>query len=239
MWHVALGSRQWIHQVAYPTTWYVALGWHVTEFAKTSAILEFYFWSRFRPYHCSRHVILYQSAKFLSKLDHTRQEKMTSCRFPRWRISAILDFMGSIMRTLKSPCTTSYRSSIETTALNCLVLRKSRFCILATDRWTGPLDEAALAAASGGLTKIELIWCTDFANDVEFVTNALTSCFTAALRLSRSSGSTFWNSFLPGSFVTAIDAKSGLLFFIYTPCNLSLRARIQGGPKNLTAFEIR
>jgi len=31
---------------------------------KTSAILEFYIWFRFRPYHRSRHVILHQSAKF-------------------------------------------------------------------------------------------------------------------------------------------------------------------------------
>ena len=36
-------------------------------------------------------------------------------------ISAILDFRGPIMFFLKSPCTTSYRSSIETIALNCLV----------------------------------------------------------------------------------------------------------------------
>ena len=27
--------------------WYVALGWHAIEFAKTSAILEFYIWFRF------------------------------------------------------------------------------------------------------------------------------------------------------------------------------------------------
>jgi len=83
-------------------------------------------------------------------------EKMTSCRFSRLRISAILDFRDSIMGSLKSPCTTSYRSSIETIALNCLVfLRKSRFCNLATDRqtnrWTAPMHEAALAVASGGL----------------------------------------------------------------------------------------
>jgi len=30
---------------------------------------------------------------FLSKSDHLQQKKMTSCRFSRWRISAILDFM--------------------------------------------------------------------------------------------------------------------------------------------------
>jgi len=40
------------------------LGWHASEFPKTSAILEFCFWFRFRPYHRSRPVILHQSAKF-------------------------------------------------------------------------------------------------------------------------------------------------------------------------------
>jgi len=55
--------------------------------------------------------------EMLSKLDHPQQKKMTSCQFSRWRISAILDFRDPIMGSLKSPCTTSYRSSI---ALNCL-----------------------------------------------------------------------------------------------------------------------
>jgi len=39
------------------------------------------------------------------------------------------------MGSWKSPCTTSYRSSIETVALKCLVF-EPRFCILATDRQT-------------------------------------------------------------------------------------------------------
>ena len=51
---------KWQH----PAMWYVALGWHATEFAQTSAILEFYIWFRFRPYHHSQHVILHQSLKF-------------------------------------------------------------------------------------------------------------------------------------------------------------------------------
>jgi len=73
----------------------------------------------------------------LSKLDHPRQKKMTSCLFSRWRISAILDCRDPIMGSLKSPCTTSYRSLIETIALNCLVFEKiAFFCILATDRQT-------------------------------------------------------------------------------------------------------
>ena len=75
--------------------------------------------------------------EILSKSEHPRQKKMTSCRCSRWRISAILDFRGPIMGSLKSPRMTSYRSSIETIALNCLVFEKiAFFCILATDRQT-------------------------------------------------------------------------------------------------------
>jgi len=78
---------------------------------------------------------------------------ITSCRFSRWRISAILEFRDPI-----SPCTTSYRSSIETIALNCLVFEKIAFLQFGdrqtnkqTNRRTCPLHEAAVAVASGGL----------------------------------------------------------------------------------------
>ena len=65
-------------------------------------------------------------------------EKMTSCRFSRRHISAILNFMGPIMGSLKSPCTTSYRSSIETIAVNYLVFEKIAFLTFwrQTDRQT-------------------------------------------------------------------------------------------------------
>jgi len=65
--------------------------------------------------------------EILFKSDHPQQEKMTSCRFSRWRISAILDSRGPIMGYLKNRCATSYKSSIETIALNCLVLQKMHF----------------------------------------------------------------------------------------------------------------
>ena len=66
--------------------------------------------------------------EILSKSDHPRQKKMTSCRFSRWWISAIFDFRDPVVGSFKSPCTTSYRSPIDTIALNCLVFfRKSRF----------------------------------------------------------------------------------------------------------------
>jgi len=103
-------------------------------------------------YQRSRHVILHQSAKFLSKSDHPRQKKMTSCRFSRWRISAILDFSGPIMGSLKSPRTISYRPSIDTIAVNCLFFEKIAFLHFGdrqTNRWTGPLMKT-LAVASGG-----------------------------------------------------------------------------------------
>ena len=92
---------------------------------------------------------------------------MTSCRFSRWRISAILDFRGPIIGSLRSPCTISYRSSIETIVLNCLVFEKNRVFVFwrptdeQTNRWTGPLHEAALAVASGGF----IIWSCTLAVD--------------------------------------------------------------------------
>jgi len=63
MSHVTLESWLWIHQVAAPCNVILALRWHAIEFAQTSAILEFYMVS-ISTHHRSRHVILYQSAKF-------------------------------------------------------------------------------------------------------------------------------------------------------------------------------
>jgi len=60
---------------------------------------------------------------FIQIGDRPWQKKMTSGRFSRWRISAILDFRGPIMGSFKSPCTTSYRSSI----LNCLLFENIAF----------------------------------------------------------------------------------------------------------------
>ena len=106
MWHVVLESWHRICQVAAPAMWQVAMGWHAIEFAETSAILKFYIWFRFRP-HTSPPSTCHSApvSEILSKSDHRRQKKMTSCRFSRWRISAILDFRDPIMDSLKSPIT--------------------------------------------------------------------------------------------------------------------------------------
>ena len=96
--------------------------------------------------------------EILSQSDHPQQKKMTSYRLSRWRISAILNFRGPIMGFLKSPFTTSYRSSIDTIALNCLVFENIAFLQFGdrqtnqqTNRWTPRSHEAALVIASGGL----------------------------------------------------------------------------------------
>jgi len=118
MW---LWNRDWIHQVAAPCNVIRGSGmtchWihpnvrhigilHLVSISTTSP-----------PSTCHSAPV----SEILFKSDHSRQKKMTSCRFSRWWISALLDFMDQIMGSLKSPCTTSYRSSIDTVALNRLV----------------------------------------------------------------------------------------------------------------------
>ena len=63
---------------------------------------------------------------------------MAISRFSRWRISAISNFRRSNNGFFEKPTKrTSYRSSIKTIALNCLVFEKiAFFCILATNRQT-------------------------------------------------------------------------------------------------------
>ena len=137
MWHVALESWQWIHQVAAPCNVICDSGmtchWICTN-VRHIGILHLVSILTTSPQSTCHSAAV---SEILSKSDHPRPKKMTSCRFSRWWISAILDFMGAIMGSLKSPGTTSYRSSIETIALNCLAYEKiAFFYILATDRQT-------------------------------------------------------------------------------------------------------
>ena len=153
MWHVAVESWQWIHQVAAPCNVIRGCGIMTLNSPGGSTLqCSRWLWDDM-PWNSPnvRHIeILHlvsiltispQSTchsapvcEILSKSDRLQQKKMTSCQFSRWRISAVLDIMDLIMGSLKSPCTTSYRSSIETIALNYLVFEKSHFCILATDK---------------------------------------------------------------------------------------------------------
>jgi len=108
LWNRDSEFIKWQH----PAMWHVAVGWHAIEFAKTSPILEFYIWFPYTSPQSTCHYV--PVCEILSKSDHPRQKKMTSCRFSRWRISSILDFRGPIIGSLTSLFTTSYRSSIDT-----------------------------------------------------------------------------------------------------------------------------
>ena len=125
MWHVALESWQWIHQVAAPCNVICDSGmtchWICTN-VRHIGILHLVSILTTSPQSTCHSAPV---SEILSKSDHPRPKKMTSCRFSRWWISAILDFMGAIMGSLKSPCRTSYRSSTETIA--CLVFEKFAF----------------------------------------------------------------------------------------------------------------
>ena len=96
MWHVALESWQWIHQVATPCSVIRGSGmtWHwIRPNVRHIEILHLVSISTTSPqstWHSA------PDSEVISKSDHSRQKKMTSCRFSRWRISAILDFMDPI-----------------------------------------------------------------------------------------------------------------------------------------------
>jgi len=103
--------------------WYVTLGWHAIEFAETSAISELYFWFRFRPHYRSRHVIL-QSPKFYP--NRTRKkwhyiDFQDGGSQPSWIVGSNNGFFE------KPNYITSYRSTMNTVALNCLVCEKIAF----------------------------------------------------------------------------------------------------------------
>jgi len=126
-WHVALGSWHWIRQLAAPCN--VAGGSGMTCHWIRSNVRHIEILHLVSILTISPQSTCHSASvcEILSKSDHPQQKKMTSCRFSRWRILAILDFRHPIMGSLKNPCTTSYRSSIDTIALNCLVFDEIAF----------------------------------------------------------------------------------------------------------------
>jgi len=132
-------------------------------------------------------VILQQSGKF-HPIGPPSAEKMTSCRFSRWRISAILDFMGPIMDSLKSPCTTSYRSSIDTMALNCLVFLENRVFAIwpATDRQTYRHTDRRTDGHARRMKPLSLLrWVAELRYLEVFILSSVRSIMPNALSLVR------------------------------------------------------
>ena len=82
-------------------------------------------------YYRSRNVILHQSAKFYPNRTTLGRNNDVMSIFKMADLP-IFDFRSPIMGSLKSPCTTSYRSSIDNITVNCLFFEKTAFCILAS-----------------------------------------------------------------------------------------------------------
>ena len=89
---------------------------------------------------------------------------------PRWRISAILDFTGPITGSLKSPGMTSYRSSIDTVALNCLVFEKIAFLHFGiTIQDGGSLPSWILGSNNGFFEKPIVQHMTSYRSSIETI----------------------------------------------------------------------
>ena len=130
-------------ELLHPAMWHVALGWHAVEFAGGSALLcGRWLWDGM-PWNLPKRPSYWNSTSGFD-FDHITTVDMWFCTSLRnfiqigppsaekWRHVDFQD--GSpIIGSLKSPCTTSYRSSIDTIALNCLVFEKIVFCSLVTD----------------------------------------------------------------------------------------------------------
>jgi len=133
MWHVALWSwlefARWQHPAMYRWLW-DDIPWNSPKrppYWNSTSGFDFDHITAVDMSFCT-------NLQNFIQIGPSSAEKMTSCRFSRWRISAILDFRDPVLGSLKSPCMTSYRSSTETIALSCLVFGKIMFfCILATN----------------------------------------------------------------------------------------------------------
>ena len=141
MWYVALKSWHWIRQVAAPCSVAGGFGMTCHWIRPNVRHIGIQHLVRFRPHHRSRHVILHQSPNFYPNRTTLGRKKDVMSIF----ISAILDFRSPIMGSLKSSGTTSYRSSIDTISLNCLVFEKITFLHFGdrqtnkqTNRWIAP-----------------------------------------------------------------------------------------------------
>jgi len=117
VWNYDSEFTKWQHNA----TRYVALGWHAIEFARLQhpAMWQVALGWRHEIRLNDRHIGILHLVSILTISPQSTchsapvwnfiqtgpsAEKMTSCLFSRWRSSAILDFRGPIMGSLKSPC---------------------------------------------------------------------------------------------------------------------------------------
>jgi len=109
LWNRDSEFTKWQH----PAMWYVALGWHAIKFAHTSAVLEFYTLFPF-PHITAVDMSFCTSLRNFIHIGPPSAENNDVMS-----IFKIADFRDPVMGSLKRQCATSYRSSIDTMALNC------------------------------------------------------------------------------------------------------------------------
>ena len=147
MWHVALESWHRIRQVAAPCS--VAGGSRMTRHwirPNVRHIGILHLLSIFSTTSSQSTCHSAPVSEILSKSDHPREKKMTSCRFSRWRISAILDFRRPVMVLWKAHVRLPigrhrHRSSKLLTFWENRVFLHfgDRHAGKQTNRWTGPM----------------------------------------------------------------------------------------------------
>ena len=128
MWHVAPGSWHWVRQVAAP-----ACGRWLWDDMPLNSPERSPYWNSTSGFDFDH--ITAVDMSFCTRLQNFIQigppsawrKKMTSVDFQDGGSQPSWIFRGPITRSLKSPCTTSYKSSIETIALKCLVFEKIAF----------------------------------------------------------------------------------------------------------------
>ena len=137
MWHVALKSWHWIRQVGAPCS--VAGGSEMTCHGIRPNVLYWNSTSGFDFDHITAVDMSFCTSlrNFIQIRPPSAEKKWRHIDFSRWRITAIFDFRGPIMGSLKIPCTISHRSSIDTIALNCLVFEKIAFLYFGDRRTDG------------------------------------------------------------------------------------------------------
>jgi len=106
MWHIAQGLWHWICKVAAPCN--LAGGYEMTCHGIRPNVCHIGILHLVSILTISPQSICHSApvCKILSKSYHPQQKKMTLCWFSGWWISAILDFKGQIMCSLKRLCMT-------------------------------------------------------------------------------------------------------------------------------------
>jgi len=121
MWRVALESWQWIHQVAAPCNVIRGSGMTCHWICPNVRHIEIlHMVSIFTISLQAVNMSFCTSLRNFIQIRPPSDEKMTSCRFSRWRISAIWDFRGSTRNTFPN-----HRRPVYQSLYCCIMVRWS------------------------------------------------------------------------------------------------------------------